>query len=103
MLIVVSGLGVFNTVILNTRERRKDVGMLKSITMAPRQVIAMTVTSMAALGAAGGLVGVPLGMLAHRIVIPLTGHGTGTALPGSLLHVWHWPVLVLLACTGSLI
>lgn len=103
MLIIVSSLGVFNTVVLNTRERRKDLGMLKSIGMTPRQVIAMVVTSMATLGAVGGIVGVPLGMLAHRIIIPMTGHSTGIDLPDSLLHVWNWPMLVMLAFAGSAI
>ncbi|GAA2745920.1 ABC transporter permease [Kitasatospora cinereorecta] len=103
MLIIVSGLGVFNTVVLNTRERRKDLGMLKSIGMTPRQVIAMVVTSVAALGAVGGIVGAPLGILAHRIIIPMTGRGTGLDLPDSLLHVWNWPTVALLAFSGSVI
>ncbi|WP_030392608.1 FtsX-like permease family protein [Kitasatospora purpeofusca] len=103
MLVVVSGLGVFNTVLLNTRERRKDLGMLKSIGMTPRQVIAMTVSSVAALGAVGGIIGAPLGMLAHRIVVPLTGRGTGLDLPDSLLQVWSWPTVVLLALSGAVI
>nr|WP_231873280.1 FtsX-like permease family protein [Kitasatospora setae] len=103
MLIAVSALGVLNTVVLSTRERRRDLGVLKSIGMTPRQVIAMVVTSMTVLGAVGGLLGVPLGVLAHRIVIPLTGHGTGVDLPASLLHVWHWPTLVPLTLAGALI
>ncbi|WP_406091390.1 FtsX-like permease family protein [Kitasatospora purpeofusca] len=103
MLVLVSGLGVFNTVLLNTRERRKDLGMLKSIGMTPRQVIAMTVTSVAAIGAVGGIIGAPLGMLAHRIVVPLTGRGTGLDLPDSLLQVWSWPTVALLALSGSVI
>ncbi|MFJ9946568.1 FtsX-like permease family protein [Kitasatospora sp. NPDC091207] len=103
MLITVAGLGVFNTVLLNTRERRKDLGMLKSIGMTPRQVIAMVVTSAAALGAVGGIIGAPLGMLAHRIIIPMTGQGTGLDLPDSLLKVWNWPLVALLALSGSVI
>jgi len=103
MLIIVSSLGVFNTVLLNTRERRKDLGMLKSIGMTPRQVIAMVVTSVAALGAVGGIVGAPLGMLAHRNIIPMTGHGTELDLPNSLLQVWNWPMVTLLALSGSVI
>jgi putative ABC transport system permease protein len=35
MLGVLAALGVFNTVVLNTRERRRDLGMLKSIGMPP--------------------------------------------------------------------
>lgn len=101
LLVAVSGLGVFNAAVLSTRERRRDIGVLKSIGMTPRQVIAMVVAAMAALGAIGGLVGVPVGMLAHRIIIPITGHGTGHDLPASLLHVWNWPLLALLALSGA--
>lgn len=103
MLIVVCALGVFNAVVLTTRERRKDLGVLKSIGMTPRQLIAMVVTAMAALGLVGGLVGLPAGMLAHRIILPITGHGTGRDLPASILQVWHWPTMVLLACSGAVI
>ncbi|MER5637880.1 FtsX-like permease family protein [Kitasatospora sp. NPDC002227] len=103
LLIIVSALGVFNTVVLGTRERRKDLGMLKSIGMTPRQVVAMVVTAMTALGALGGLAGVPLGMLAHRIVIPATGRSTGIDLPASLLHVWRWQVVLPTLLAGAVI
>jgi putative ABC transport system permease protein len=52
ILAVVTSLGVFNTVVLNTRDRRHDLGMLKSIGVTPRQVTVLMVTSMAARGAA---------------------------------------------------
>jgi putative ABC transport system permease protein len=67
---VVAALGVFNTVVLNARERRRDLGMLKSIGMTPRQVVTMMVTSMGALGVAGGLIGLPLGIVAHQLLAP---------------------------------
>jgi putative ABC transport system permease protein len=89
--------------VLNTRERRKDLGVLKSIGMTPMQLIAMVVTAMAALGMIGGLAGIPVGMLAHRIILPIVGHGTGRDLPQSLLHVWHWPMLVTLILTGPVV
>ncbi|WP_141726425.1 ABC transporter permease, partial [Actinacidiphila rubida] len=100
LLVGVSALGVFNAVVLSTRERRKDIGVLKAVGMTPRQVVAMVVTATAALGVAGGAVGVPAGMLAHRIVLPLIGHGTGRDLPASMLHVWDAPLLVLPALSG---
>lgn len=103
MLIVVCALGVFNAVVLTTRERRKDLGVLKSIGMTPRQLIAMVVTAMAALGLVGGLVGLPAGMLAHRVIVPVIGYGTGRDLPASVLHVWSWATMLLLAFSGAAI
>ncbi|MBZ4323061.1 ABC transporter permease [Streptomyces sp. SCA2-4] len=97
LLTVVAALGVFNTVLLNTRERRRDLGMLKSIGMTPRQVVMMTVTSVAASGAAGGLLGVPLGIATHRLLVDHVGQ---VAFPESMKDVWHAPQLVLLVLAG---
>jgi putative ABC transport system permease protein len=103
MLGTVAALGVFNTVILNTRERRRDLGMLKSIGMTPAQVTAMVVTSMAALGAVGGVLGIPLGIVAHRLVVPAMANGAQVAIPAFMLDVYPWSLLALLILAGILI
>jgi len=100
LLATVAALGVFNTVVLNTRERRRDLGMLKSIGMTPRQVTVMVVTSMAALGVVGGLLGIPIGIGAHHLVIPAMADAVGSSLPAGMMHVWHAPILTLLALAG---
>ncbi|WP_035799781.1 FtsX-like permease family protein [Kitasatospora mediocidica] len=100
LLAAVAALGVFNTVVLNARERRRDLGMLKSIGMTPRQVTLMMVTSMAALGVLGGLLGVPIGLAAHRLVVPAMVAAVGNALPPSMMNVWHAPALALLLLAG---
>ncbi|MFI6961346.1 ABC transporter permease [Streptomyces sp. NPDC050255] len=97
LLTIVAALGVFNTVLLNTRERCRDLGMLKSIGMTPRQVVAMTVTSMAVLGLAAGVVGIPLGMLAHRLIVDHVGV---IAFPESMKDVWHASQVFGLALAG---
>ncbi|MBT2232982.1 FtsX-like permease family protein [Nonomuraea sp. NEAU-A123] len=97
LLIIVAALGVFNTVLLNARERRRDLGMLKSIGMTPRQVTIMMVTSMAAPGAAGGLVGIPAGMLTHRVIVDTVGV---VVFPEGMKDVWHAPQLAALALAG---
>ncbi|MFE2939467.1 FtsX-like permease family protein [Streptomyces sp. NPDC059255] len=97
LLTVVAALGVFNTVLLNTQERRRDLGMLKSIGMTPRQTLLMTVTSVAGPGAAGGLLGVPLGIVAHRLVVDNVGI---IEFPESMKNVWHVPQLTGLALAG---
>jgi putative ABC transport system permease protein len=103
MLGTVAALGVFNTVVLNTRERRRDLGMLKSIGMTPGQVTVMVVTSMTALGAIGGLLGIPLGILAHRLVVPAMANGAQVALPAFMLDVFPLSLLALLILAGILI
>lgn len=100
LLSIVAALGVFNTVLLSVRERRRDLGMLKSIGMTPRQVVAMTVTSVAGLGAVGGLLGVPLGLAAHRLVVDNVGVVT---FPESMKDVWDAPLLTGLLLAGIVI
>lgn len=97
LLTLVASLGVFNTVLLNTRERRRDLGMLKSIGMTPRQVVSMTVTSVTGIGLVGGLLGIPLGMLAHRLVVDNVGI---VAFPESMKDVWHAPQLAAMLFAG---
>ncbi|GAA0457482.1 hypothetical protein Aca07nite_70010 [Actinoplanes capillaceus] len=103
LLATVAALGVLNTVALNVLDRRRDLGMLKSIGMTPRQVITMLVTSMAALGVAGGLLGIPFGMVAHRLVVPLSAGAAKVTLPESVLRVWDPLQLALLVLSGVLI
>ncbi|MFJ2674036.1 FtsX-like permease family protein [Streptomyces sp. NPDC087525] len=103
LLATVAALGVFNTVLLNTRERRRDLGTLKSLGMTPRQVSVMVVTSMAALGAVGGLLGIPAGIGAYGLIMPAMTDAAGVSLPAFMTDVWHAPVLALLALTGVVI
>ncbi|MEU9453389.1 FtsX-like permease family protein [Streptomyces sp. NPDC048277] len=100
MLALVASLGVFNTVVLNTHDRRRDLGMLKSIGMTPGQVTVMTVTSMAVLGAIGSVLGVPLGIAAYEVVVPRMAAGIDITLPAYMTDVWHAPRLAGPALAG---
>jgi putative ABC transport system permease protein len=97
---LVAALGVFNTVVLNARERRRDLGMLKSIGMTPRQVTVMMVTSMGGLGVVGGLIGVPLGVLAHHVVTPAMMRAAQSDVFDFVMNVYRTPMLALLALAG---
>ncbi|SDP41046.1 putative ABC transport system permease protein [Streptomyces sp. cf386] len=103
MLALVASLGVFNTVVLNTRDRRRDLGMLKSIGMTPRQVTVMTVTSMAVLGAIGSLLGIPLGVAGYELVIPRMADAVDITLPAYMTDVWRAPALAALGLAGLVI
>ncbi|MFC6930033.1 FtsX-like permease family protein [Actinomadura yumaensis] len=100
MLVGVAGLGVLNSVVLDTRERVRDLGVCKAIGMAPRQTVAMVLGSVAGIGAVGGLIGLPAGVALHHRVLPLMGRGAGTGLTPRMIGVYDAPGLVLLGLGG---
>ncbi|MFJ3772280.1 ABC transporter permease [Streptomyces sp. NPDC090075] len=100
MLVSVAGLGVLNSVVLDTRERVHDLGVCKALGMSPRQTVSLVLASVAGIGVLGGLVGVPLGFALHGFVLPVMGHAAGTNLPPSVLDVYDAPRLVLLGLAG---
>ncbi|KUN58467.1 ABC transporter permease [Streptomyces canus] len=103
MLVVVAGLGVLNAVVLDTRERIHDLGVVKALGMTPRQTVLMVIASVVVIGVAGGVVGVPLGVVLQRIVVPAMGHSAGLRLPAAVLDVYHALPLVLLGLGGLVI
>ena len=103
LLIVVAGLGVLNTVVLQLRERVHDLGVFKSVGMTPRQAIAMVVCSVTLIGLLAGIVAVPLGVLVHNGVVPVMGHAANTDLPAAVISVYSWWQYVLLALAGLVI
>ncbi|MFE4258344.1 FtsX-like permease family protein [Streptomyces sp. NPDC056883] len=103
MLVAVACLGVLNTVVLDTRDRVRDLGVFKALGMTPRQTVVQVLTSVGAIGLAAGLVGVPLGVALHGWVMPEMGRAVGTTIPPADVDVYG-PVLVgALALAGVLI
>jgi len=103
LLVVVAALGVAHTVVLNTRERRRDLAITKAVGMTPGQVVIMAVTSMAALGLVGGALGLPGGVAAQRFVIGLIGESEETRLPASIADVYAGTELGALLLCGVVI
>ncbi|MDX6312450.1 MAG: putative transport system permease protein [Streptomyces sp.] len=103
MLVVVAGLGVLNTVVLDTRDRIHDLGVFKALGMTPRQTVAMVITSVAGIGLLAGLAAVPVGVALHAHVTPLMGDAVGMTLPTSFIAVYDAPALALLALGGVVI
>jgi putative ABC transport system permease protein len=101
VLVVTSLAGVFNTVLLETRQRSRELAILKAIGMTPRQVIAMIVASVLPVGIVAGIVGLPLGLVAQRAVLTTMGQvAAATAIPESVYDVFSGAMLVGLALAG---
>jgi putative ABC transport system permease protein len=100
LLASVAALGVFNTVVLDTRERAYEIGVLASIGMTPRQVLVMVVTSMVTVGVLGGALAVPLGWAVHRWVLRAIADSVGLGIPHSLMAVYDPVELIALGASG---
>ncbi|MFE9879338.1 ABC transporter permease [Streptomyces sp. NPDC005784] len=103
MLVSVAGLGVLNSVVLDTRERVHDLGVCKALGMSPRQTVTLVLASVAGIGVLGGLIGVPAGFALHGYVLPVMGEAAGTGLPPSVLEVYDTSQLLLLGLAGVLV
>jgi putative ABC transport system permease protein len=103
LLAVVAGLGVFNTVVLDTRERVHDLGVFKAVGMTPRQTITMVMCWVAGTGLIAGVLAVPAGIGLQRYLVPAIGAAAGTGLPTSFLNVYRGWELGALALAGVVI
>ncbi|WP_328346266.1 ABC transporter permease [Streptomyces violaceus] len=103
MLVAVAALGVLNGVLLDTRERVREIGVHKALGMTPRQTLAMVLTSVVVTGLVAGALGVPLGVALHGWVLPAMGDSVGLRLPGSVIAVYDGAHLLPLALGGLLI
>lgn len=103
MLVAIAALGVLNGVLLDTRERVREIGVHKALGMTPRQTIAVVITSVVVTGLVAGAPGVPLGVVMHSWVIPAMGDSAGLRFPASVIAVCHAAELLPLALGGPLI
>jgi len=104
VLIAIAVAGVFNTVILTTREKVRDVAILKAVGMAPHQVVSMVITSVVLLGLVAGILGIPAGLLLHAQVITLMAQAaSGSNIPPSFLDLINHADLPLLGLAGVVI
>jgi putative ABC transport system permease protein len=88
--------GVFNTVLLNTRERLRDTATLKTLGMSPRQMIAMVATSGGFLALVGGLIAVPVGVAVYRVLFDQLSNLGGNTTPPAFYDVFAtWELIVI--------
>jgi putative ABC transport system permease protein len=102
-LAVVAGLGVVNTVVLQTRERVHDLGVFKAVGMTPGQTIVMVVSWVAGTGLAAGLIAVPAGLALYHYILPRMAAAADVGVPPGFLNVYAGPELAVLALAGIVI
>jgi putative ABC transport system permease protein len=92
--------GVFNTLLLNTRERIRDTATLKALGMSPRQVMAMVATSAAILALVGGVVAMPVAVFLHHFLNDVISSSAGNDTPPGAYAVFNPYELVLIPLLG---
>jgi putative ABC transport system permease protein len=102
MLVTVAGLGVLNAVVLDVRDRVHDIGVHKALGMTPRQTLTAVLASVALIGVAGGVIGVPAGVVLHGFLLPAMAHGAGVELPDVVMTVFG-PVQLGVFALGGLV
>jgi len=111
LLVFLAAVSVFNTMLLNSRERGFDIAVLKAVGMAGPQVMAMVVAPAVLLGLIGVALGLPAGLRLHDLLVRsmietvggvfnssrsfgvvnllvTTCGGVATAVLGALLPAW---------------
>jgi putative ABC transport system permease protein len=66
VLMLIAAAGVFNATLLMTRERVRDIAILKSVGMTTSQIVLMVIGSTLVLTAVAAALGVPAGVLLQR-------------------------------------
>ena len=101
VLVAMSIGGVFNTVLLETRQRTREVAVLKAIGLTPAQVVAMVIATVIPVGLLAGIIGVPIGLAAQRLVLGYMGEvAAKTRIPEPVYDVFPLVVLVGLGLLG---
>lgn len=100
MLLVVAAIGVLGTAMLEIRDRARDLGVFKALGMSPRHIVAMTLTAVGSTGLVAGLIGVPVGVALHHIVVPRMGATGGAVLTPGQVQVYGAPMIAALLLGG---
>jgi len=98
--IVVSLIGMINTVVLSVHERTREVGMLRAIGMTPRQLRRMLRHESVITALIGSALGLPLGLFLAALVAPaLSKEGVAFAVPIGTLGLFA--TVAVLAGVGA--
>lgn len=103
VLALIAVAGVFNTMLLNTRERLRDLAVVKAVGMTPRQVMGMVTASAGILGLVGGVLGLPAGMILHSAIVGLIANLAGNTIPIDTTGVFSPLVMPLLVLAGIVV
>jgi hypothetical protein len=101
VMIVIAVAFIFNTLLLNSRERVRDTATLKAIGMSPRQVMVMIAGSAAPLAIVAGVIAIPAGIGLDRLLVIILGTTAGgNDIPPAVYEVFTAWELVAIPLAG---
>lgn len=113
IMLLIAGVGIFNTVLMSVYERIREVGVLRAHGMPPSQVTAMFVMEGLITGVAGSLLGLLLGglitwyLVVHGFPIDAIYNDTSVAgdMPywGTIYAEWNLPAFVGMFIFGVMV
>jgi putative ABC transport system permease protein len=99
----IAGLGIFNTLLLTTRERVRDIAILKALGMTPGQVTAMVITSACVLGAVGSILGIPAGIVLYNYLVDAMARVANFTISSSSFAIAISPLQLGLVALGGIL
>lgn len=94
--LVVASIGMFNTLTISLLERIKEVGIMKAIGAADKDIHRVFLAEAVLMGFFGGATGLLLGYLASALT-NLIFNGLANAFEGQTVKLFHFPVWFILA------
>ncbi len=99
---IISALGVINTLMMNVMERRQEIGGLRSIGMTRAQITKMILSEGSSLGVIGGIFGIAVGVIMAQQMVNamnlLAGYDLSLTLPPS---AFLWGGVIALIVTQA--
>ncbi|HAI74519.1 MAG TPA: hypothetical protein DCS28_00585 [Candidatus Moranbacteria bacterium] len=98
--LMVSAIGMFNTMTVALMERTEEIGIMKSIGASDYDILWMFVFESTIMGFLGGVSGIALGILGGNI-FNLAVNFLAKSLGGSVVNIFYFPVWFLLFILGA--
>lgn len=93
--LIVSAIGMFNTMTVTLLERTKEIGIMRTIGGSPLNIKVMFLTEAVLMGFLGGLVGIGIGV-GGGLLINFTLNTVATRLGGAAMSLFRFPMPFLI-------
>lgn len=97
--LIVSSIGMFNTMTVTLLERTKEIGIMRTIGAAPADIFKLFLVESSIIGFLGGMVGIGIGV-ATGVILNLTLNALATRFGGVAVSLFAFPFWFIAFITG---